>query len=974
MLSRRLIVALTCVVSLICVYYLSFTYVAFQVEREATLHATNPQGKIDFAQRQAYLASVWDKPVYNWLGLTYTYEEVKERALGLGLDLQGGMHVTLEVSPVAIIKGLAGDSKDEAFLQALSLAQQQQETHPQISFTTLFHQAYLSCNPSGKLSTIFATAANRDRFTHSATDKEILNVIAQEIDQAIARSFEIIRTRIDRFGTSQPNLQRLPGSGRIQLELPGVNNPERVRKLLQGVAQLCFWEVHDMETLGKTFEAVDRLLVATAPDLVYKDMDQKESRLADERTSAAHVQRSMLMGLLKSDHGLVYAVSDVPIINQILAREDVKALLPDHITWLWDSKPHLLPDGTQVVMLYPAKQQRGGHAALMGDVITTARLSFDERGQPSVHIQMNRMGARAWKRITANNIHQRIAITLDGYVYSAPVVNMEIPNGSSQITGNFSIEEAKDLANILNTGSLPAPVTIVEEAIVGPTLGQQAQMAGLVSMLVGLSLVVIFMMIYYARGGLIANLALCFNLLFMMGILTQLGAVLTLPGIAGIVLTIGMSIDANVLIFERIREELASGSSMQVAVDRGYQKAYSSIIDSNVTTFLTGAVLYVLGQGPVRGFATTLMIGIVSSLFSAVLITRVMIDSIVRSGLAHWMTFSYTYSRHLFRDLRINFIKMRRLSYVGSLIFIGLGFSFMVRQGGLNLGVDFTGGRAYVVAFGQPEDPSALKMKLSTYLGDPGIEVKTYGANHVLKITTSYLMRDVAEASSDVDEQVRDTLTAGIMQATGLTQVESTVHLPAMGTFAIVRTAKVGASIAHDIQAAAQRSVAFSLLIIFLYILVRFRRWYFGLAAVVALFHDTLAILAAFAMAGALGYVYEVDQVFIAAVLTVIGYSINDTVVVFDRLREHMYASKRSTLQQVANRSINETMSRTMITSLTTLIAVTVLFVYGGAVLRSFSFSLLIGVIFGTYSSVFIATPLALDFANWAARTRRKNT
>ncbi len=634
--------------------------------------------------------------------------------------------------------------------------------------------------------------------------------------------------------------------------------------------------------------------------------------------------------------------------------------MPNDLQWLWDVKPHTLQDGTEVVGLYPIKQRRGGQAALEGDVITDARQVFDDRGKPAVSMQMNSSGARAWKKVTANNIDRRIAITLDNHVYSAPVVNTEIPSGSSQITGNFTIEEAKDLANILNAGSLPAPVKIVEETIIGPTLGKKAQAEGISSMFLGLGLVVLFMIFYYAKGGLIANLALLFNILFIMGMLAQLNAVLTLPGIAGIVLTIGMSIDANVLIFERIREELRAGVMMKVAIDRGYQKAYSSIIDSNVTTFLTGAILYALGQGPIRGFATTLMVGIVSSFFSAVFITRVLMSWIVSRGQENWLTFSFAYSKNILNNLSIDFLKMRRFSYAVSLVFIGIGFLLMAQQGGLNLGVDFTGGRSYVVALSQPIEPSALKTQLAEYFGDQGTEVKTYGANDVLKVTTSYLIQN---ETSETDEKVKHALIQGIQDLTQLTYADDTATVQA-GTFTIASASKVGATIAGDIKSAAWQSIFFSLVMIFLYILVRFRRWQFGLAAVLALLHDSLAVFAAFAMARALGYAYEVDQVFIAAILTVIGYSINDTVVIFDRIRERLHMKTSGNFQEVANRSINETMSRTVITSLTTLIAVAVLFIFGGEVLRGFSFALLVGIIFGTYSSIFIATPLAIDLSS----------
>ncbi|MEL6412711.1 MAG: protein translocase subunit SecD, partial [Bacteroidota bacterium] len=709
-------------------------------------------------------------------------------------------------------------------------------------------------------------------------------------------------------------------------------------------------------------QAINALLLAEENAKVAAQTSPREPSTQNEEAQTAEeepVVISSLLRLSKSGYGLTYAVDDVAKIKTILERSDVKALLPSNLQWLWDVKPQQLADGTAVMSVYPITQRRGGQAALEGDVVTDARQVFDERGQPAVSMQMNSSGARAWKRVTADNIDRRIAITLDDHVYSAPAVKTEIPNGYSQITGNFTLEEAKDLANILKAGSLPAPVKIVEEAIIGPTLGKKAQAQGIQSMLLGLGLVVLFMVLYYAKGGVIANMALLFNILFILGVLAQLNASLTLPGIAGIVLTIGMSIDANVLIFERIREELKAGALMKVAIDRGYQKAYSSIIDSNVTTFLTGAILYFLGQGPVRGFATTLMIGIVSSFFSAVFITRLMMVWITSWGRENRLTFSFAYSKNLLSKLNIDFLKLRRFAYAFSLAFMALGFGLMVRQGGLNLGVDFTGGRSYVVAFSQPMEPSALKVQLAGHFGDQGTEVKTYGSSSVLKITTSY---QIHEDSSEADEQVQQALVQGIQTLTGLTPADNTVDIQE-GTFSIVSAARVGATIAGDIKTASRQAIFFSLVMIFLYILLRFQKWQFGLAAVIALLHDSLVVFAAFAMAQALGFSYEVDQVFIAAILTIIGYSINDTVVVFDRVREQMAKRAKASFGEIANRSINETMSRTLITSLTTLIAVTVLFLFGGEVLRGFSFALLVGIVFGTYSSVFIATPLAVDLS-----------
>ncbi len=959
--NKGLIIFLTLLLTLICGYYLFFTWASIRVQKRATAYATDENGHVDFLRRQAYLDKIWKKPVYSLFGKKYTYEEVREKELTLGLDLQGGMHVTLEVSPVELIQNLAGGSKDPAFLAALAQAQQQQLQQPQAAFTALFYQAYQAQPSAKKLSELFAKVANRKRINYESTDKVVLQFLEEELNKAVSRSFEIIRARIDRFGTSQPNIQHLQGTGRIQIELPGVNNPERVRKLLQGVAQLRFWEVYEIAELRNALQAADQLLAMEQTSVA--SSTSPKSTIPQDSSSVS----SPLFRLLKGAHGFTYAVADVATIRSLLERNDIKSLMPSDLKWLWDVKPHKHQDGTEVMSLYPIKQLRGGQAALEGDVITDARQVFDDKGQPAVSIQMDSQGARAWKRVTANNVDRRIAIALDDLVYSAPVVNMTIPHGNSQIAGNFTIEEAKDLANILKAGSLPAPVKIVEEAIIGPTLGKKAQAQGINSMLIGLGLVVLFMVFYYALGGLIANLALIFNLLFIVGILAQLNASLTLPGIAGIVLTMGMSIDANVLIFERIREELKEGVLMKIAIARGYQKAYSSIIDANVTTFLTGAILYLLGQGPVRGFATTLMIGIVSSLFTAVFITRLIMSWFVSKGRESRLTFSFSYSRNLLNSLKINFLKLRYRAYAVSLFVIAIGSGLIVYQGGLNLGVDFTGGRSYVVTLGQSTDLPALKTKLAEYLGNQGTEVKTYGSNSVLKITTSYLIQ---EESSEADEKVQQALIKGIQNLTGLAPVGPTTTIQE-GCFAIASTSRVGGTIASDIKVAAQQSIFSSLVMIFLYILVRFRKWQFGLAAVIALFHDSLFVFAAFAIARACGYAFEIDQVFIAAILTVIGYSINDTVVVFDRIREKSKMIANKNFLATANRSINETMSRTLITSLTTLIAVVILLIFGGEVLRGFSFALFIGIVFGTYSSIFIATPLAIDLSSqYRALTR----
>ncbi len=985
--NKGIIVFLTVVVTLLCLYYLSFTFVSRGIQQDATAYATQPDGTVNFAKKQSYLDSVWHEPVYNFLGMEYTYQDIKESELNLGLDLQGGMHVTLEVMPVEIVRGLSGNNQDPEFVRALELATERR-AESQDRFVDLFYDAFTELEGQGKLANIFANAQNRGRISLSSSDDEVLSIIRTEVESAIDRSFQILRTRVDRFGTSQPNIQRLQGSGRIQVELPGADNPERVRKLLQGTAKLEFLQVVEINNYADALERINDKLVAekraqqaSAPAAANTpaapaatEGDSLANALAQNDTTedgdlatqlgessgsdSLDLSVSPLFSLIKSRGGLIYSVRDTAQINRIIQRQDVQEMLPANLNFMWAVKA-FQPEGSSagLLELYAVQRERGGRAALEGDVVTDARQDFDDRGAAAVSMTMNAEGARAWKRLTGNSIGQRIAIVLDDYVYSAPVVQSEIGGGTSSITGNFSIEEAQDLANILKAGALPAPTRIVEEATVGPTLGQQAQVQGIVSIVAGLGIVVLFIIAYYAKGGLVANIALLFNIFFIFGILAQLNAALTLPGIAGIVLTIGMSIDANVLIFERIREELRKGSGIRNAISSGYNKAYSSIIDANVTTLLVAIILYVLGQGPVRGFAITLIIGILCSLFTAVLITRVIIEWMTKKGDQSNVSFDTPFSRNLFANSNVDFLGKRKVAYGISGAIIAVGIVVMIIQGGLNMGVDFTGGRSYVVTFSQPVVPSDLKVALSDEFTDAGTEVKTFGANNVLKVTTSYL---IGEEGLDTDDRVQQALISGIRDFNGSQYVADGRALGA-NEFTISSTSKVGATIADDILQSSWESAGFALVIIFLYILIRFSKWQFSAGAIAALFHDVLIVLSAFAIAGALGMTYEVDQVFVAAILTIIGYSINDTVVVFDRIREELAATSKGAVVNVFNSAINTTLNRTMITSATTLIVVLILFLFGGEVLKSFSFALLVGIVVGTYSSIFVATPVVAD-------------
>ncbi len=975
--NKNTIVFLTVVITALCLYYLSITFFSRGIQADAVEYAQDESGVVDQTKKQAYLDSIWMEPVLNILGAEFTYKEIKEIELNLGLDLQGGMHVTLEVSPVEIIQGLSGNSQDLDFLTAIELAAERKKANGQSSFTELFQQAYVETAPSGKLSRIFANAANSGRISFESTNAEVMGVINEEVDLAIDRAFQILRTRVDRFGTSQPNIQRLQGTSRIQIELPGVDNPARVRKLLQGVAKLEFWEVYEASEIATTLNAINveldkietaaKSIASTDLGTESKPADTQsdnslESELAQTDSAATDSVDTSTPGVssffaLQQSYqgypGFFYNLADTGKINRIFNNDAIARLIPNNLSFKWGVKAE---EDSELLQLYAIKSARG-EAPLTGEVVTDARQSLDERARPAVSMQMNSIGAKKWKNLTGANINRRVAIVLDNYVYTAPNVNGEIPNGSSQIMGNFSVEEAQDLANILKAGSLPAPTRIVEEGVIGPTLGVESQKQGVTSILAGLLIVVIFMVVYYAKGGIVANVALLFNIFFIMGILANLSAALTLPGIAGIVLTIGMSIDANVLIFERIREELRNGIPLLQAISSGYKKAYSSIIDANVTTFLTGLILYFLGQGPVKGFAITLMIGIICSFFSAVFITRVIITWMTKRGNESNISFDTPLSKGWLTNISFDFLSKRRIAYLASTIIIVLG-AIALSTSGLRLGVDFKGGRSYVVKFDESMVASDIKIALAGgVFTEDGVEVKEYNASNTLKVTTSY---KVGEESTEVDNEVRSLLVSGITTATGKTFIDGTLEIDA-GEFTIIGSSKVLPTIADDIKDSSFKSFAFAILAIFIYILIRFRRWQFSLGAIVALVHDAFIVLSAFAIAGWFGLSFEVDQVFIAALLTIMGYSINDTVVVFDRIRENLQLKGSKDLIGTFNESINSTISRTLITSMTTFIVVLVLFIFGGEALRGFSFALLIGILVGTYSSVFVATPIVVD-------------
>ena len=972
--------------ALVCLYQLSFTWIANGVEEDAKAFA---QG--DEVKERLYLDSIATESVYSFIGLKeYTYNECTAREINLGLDLKGGMNVTLEVSVVDVIRALSNNSKDDTFNAAIVSAKEKQRDS-QDDFVTLFAAAFAEQDADAKLAAIFYTPELKDRVQTSSTNKEVINVIREEVEEAIDRSFNILRTRIDRFGVTQPNIQRLEGSGRILVELPGVKDPERVRKLLQGTAQLEFWETYEYSNLLAAITSANEFLkelelVSNEDDEIVEDvlpvnekvvteenslLDQlaADSALTDtnsltfEQFAAENPLYAVLVPSLDQNNQPVQgpvcgfaAVKDTAKVNAYLAMQEIKDFFPRDVQFAWTVKPYDT-EGKFVQLVALRGDSRNKKAAMEGDVITDARQDFGQfNGSPEVSMTMNAEGARAWKRLTGENIGKSVAIVLDNYVYSFPTVQAEIAGGRSQITGNFTINEASDLANILKSGKLPAPARIIEEAIVGPSLGQEAIDAGFRSFIIALMIVLVYMIFYYNFAGVVSNIALLANLFFVFGVLSSIGAVLTLPGIAGIVLTIGMSVDANVLIFERVREELMNGKGLRLAVADGYKAAYSSIIDANVTTLLTGIILYVFGTGPIKGFATTLVIGILTSLFSAIFITRLVFYWRLRKKDS--VSFDNKITRGAFKNTSVDFIGKRKRFYILSSLIILLGIGSFITKG-LNYGVDFKGGRTFVVRFDDTANNENLRTSLGQAFVTDGVEmfpeVKTFGEDNQVKITTKYL---IDSQDLNADELVAIQLAEG---------------LAAHGEYEIMSSQKVGPTIADDIKDAAVWSVVFSLLIIFLYILLRFRKWQFSLGAVAAVFHDVMIVLSIFSIFyGILPFSLEIDQAFIAAILTIIGYSLNDTVVVFDRIREHMGIFKKKDLNELVNNALNSTLSRTVNTSITTFFVLLIIFLFGGEVIRGFMFALMVGVLVGTYSSLFVASPIMLDTINKSEEKKNK--
>ncbi len=988
--GKGLIKFVAIALAIACLYSLSFTWIAGKVEKEAKVFA-----KGDLLKERGYLDSVSTLPVFGFAKYI-TYQYAKEREIPLGLDLKGGMDVTMEISLTELTRNLANNNQDPAFNTALRNAEARTKTTT-TDFITLFGEEFNKISPNGKLAPLFATQENASNIKIEASNNDVLSFLRTESNSAIQRSFNVLRTRIDKFGVTSPNIQLEEGSNRILIELPGVTEPQRVRKLLQGSAQLEFWETYENAEIFPLLQNINNIIASTqkagadtgSKVLALTKKDTSGSKLAGLNTKkdtsggklatlgnkkdSTGKDTSALTKNQAKDNPLFavlgpaifqgqggqqfqpgavvgYAAQkDTGKVNRYLSLPQVKAVIPQNVKLLWGVKPRVAE--SKIFELYALKSTRpDGSPALGGDVITDAREDFDQRGNPQVEMVMNSEGAREWRTLTATasadqNNKKSIAIVLDNYVYTAPTVQNEIPNGISSISGNFTVNDTKDLANVLKAGRLPAPAKIVSDTVVGPSLGEAAIHAGLLSSIIGLVVVLIFMMLYYNRAGTVANVAVFVNIFFLMGVLASLGAVLTLPGIAGIVLTMGMAVDANVLIYERVREELEHGKSIRLAIADGFKHAMPSILDSQITTFLTGVILYIFGQGPILGFATTLMIGIITSLFTAIFISRLVFEWMMDRNMP--IKFSNPWSSHTFKNTNYAFVKHRTKFYLFSGLFILAGLISMFTRG-FSLGVDFKGGRSYVVKFEKPVELEIVRKSLNETFGTT-TEVKTFGADNQVRITTAYQIDNTTEgADLAVEGKLKE----------GLNKVSENKG-------EVMSSQRVTATIANDIKVSAIYSVIASIVVIALYILFRFRKWTFSLGALVALTHDVLLVLSFFSLFnGVLPFALDIDQAFIAAILTVIGYSINDTVVVFDRVREYLnlHHSKKEDMREVINQAINSTLSRTVITALTVVFVLAVLFIFGGEVIRGFSFALLIGVIFGTYSSICVATPVVVEF------------
>lgn len=963
---------------LVSIYQLSFTFIAGNVESKADEFAQNkiPETVEGYAvkrdlEAKNYLDSLAKDPVFAGV----TYETAKQKELNKGLDLKGGINVILQISVPDLLRGLSNASKDPAFNEALSNAAEKRSSS-QDNYLELFFDEFDKLD-GAKLASpnIFGTKAMADEVNFEMTNNQVQPIIRRKINESITSAFEVLRERIDKFGVAQPNIQRLGDSGRILVELPGAKDISRIKTLLQSTAQLEFWDVYKAGEVQQFLMSADQIIAETletsdvAEDAdstaTTEDEDLEELLSSSEDStdfSKSNPLLSMVANMGPQDGPVVatFPIKDTAQVNKFLAMPKVKSNLPADMKFLqyaW-GKPI---KNSEVIDLYALKNNRNDEPELSGSVITDAQQTYNQIGRVAVSMQMDARGAKIWEDMTgrASSQGSQIAIVLDNVVYSAPGVSTgAIAGGRSEITGDFTIQEAQDLANVLRAGKLPASADIVQSEIVGPSLGHEAISSGINSFMIALVLVLLWMIFYYGKAGIYADVALVVNILFIFGVLSGLGAVLTLPGIAGIVLTIGMSVDANVLIFERIREELNKGKAQAEAISDGFKNALSSILDANVTTGLTGIILLTFGTGPVKGFATTLLIGILTSLFTAIFITRLLISAYGKNGKS--LAFSTRATKNLFQNVDIKFLSKRKLAYTISAIALIVSIGSLATKG-LNQGVDFVGGRTYTVRFDQSVNATEVENHLLEEF--ESIDAKTYGADSQLKITTNYKIEAEGDAiDAEIQEKLYQSLKEYLPAELSYESFRVENTSDAESKLGVMSAVKVGPTIADDIKTASFYAIFGSLFVVFLYILIRFRKWQFSLGAVLAVSHDVIIVLGLFSLLyGVLPFSLEIDQAFIAAILTVIGYSLNDTVVVFDRVREYFNEHTSWPMRKLIDTSVSSTISRTVSTSLTTLVVLLAIFIFGGDSIRGFMFALIIGVVVGTYSSVFIATPIMFD-------------
>ena len=992
----RLVAILLAIAS---IWQLSFTAVTTIQEKKAEKFAEKAavaaQNSADFAKvaiedqayyldsirkdcNRVYIDSISNRKVFLW----NTYKECKTKEINLGLDLKGGMNVMLQVQLQDLVKALAGNNADPAFLKALSLAKER-SVNSREDFITLFADAWKEVSGGQRLAKIFGTYEMKDRIKAESTDAEVIEVIREEAESAVANSFNVLRNRIDRFGVTQPSIQKLGNSGRILVELPGVKEPERVRKLLQGTASLEFWEtftnqevaVYLAEANSKLAEILADGEEEVAVEEPAADSSAAESvadtllnaELASQETSKeleAYRKANPLFAVLTPSQtgdaciGFAAAI-DTAKVNKYLKMPQIAEIFPAEFRAMWTVHPSERLAADNIYELVAIKStSKTGKAKLDGGVVTDARTVYEngQNGEPSVSMSMNAEGANIWARMTGDNVGKQIAIVLDGMVYSYPMVNGAITGGNSSITGHFTPEEANDLVNVLKSGKLPAPATIIQEQVVGPSLGARSIQAGMISFIIAFVLVLLYMIFFYKGAGVAADLALLCNVLLLFGVLVSFGAVLTLPGIAGLVLTMGMAVDANVIIYERIKEELAAGKGLSKAVADGYKNAYSAIIDGQVTTLLTGIVLFIFGSGPVQGFATTLIIGIITSVLTSIFITRLYFESRISKGKK--ISFESNLTKNFLKNTSFDFIKARKVTYIvsGALILISLVSIFTK---GFTYGVDFTGGRTYVVRFDQPVTAEQVREAAIAEF-DGAVEVKQFGGESQMKITTQY-KND--EESSEVDAEVEAKLYNALIpffedKNMTIDQFKSTLDNPN----GIISSDKVGPTIANDIKRDAIIAVILALFVIFAYIAVRFKGWTWGLGGVVSLAHTALIVIGFFSLfSGILPFNLDVDQTFIAAILTIIGYAINDNVVIFDRIREYRLMHPNADLKENTNLALNATLTRTVNTSVSTLVTMLAIAIFGGESIRGLAVALILGICIGTYASIFIGTPVMYD-------------